>query len=120
MKKKVEIVPINQNDIKSRMLVVRNQAVLLDRDVAALYQVQTREINQAVRNNPEKFPLNYVFQLGKDEFEKDLPHRVRIHQIYHSLACIDKAKTLLGYAPEFSVKQGLKAATRWYFENLQI
>lgn len=69
MKKMPEIVPIDQNDIKSRMLVVRNQAVLLDRDVAALYQVQTREINQAVRNNPEKFPLNYVFQLGKDEFE---------------------------------------------------
>ena len=60
MKKKVEIVPINQNDIKSRMLVVRNQAVLLDRDVAALYQVQTREINQAVRNNPEKFPEGFV------------------------------------------------------------
>ena len=69
MKKMPEIVPIDQNEIKSRMLVVRNQAVLLDRDVAALYQVQTREINQAVRNNPEKFPLNYVFQLGKDEFE---------------------------------------------------
>lgn len=69
IKKMPEIVPIDQNDIKSRMLVVRNQAVLLDRDVAALYQVQTREINQAVRNNPEKFPLNYVFQLGKDEFE---------------------------------------------------
>ena len=69
MKKKVEIVPIDQNDIKSRMLVIRNQAVLLDRDVAALYQVQTREINQAVRNNPENFPMNYVFKLGKDVFE---------------------------------------------------
>lgn len=69
MDKKVESVPIDQNDIKSRMLVVRNQAVLLDRDVAALYRVQTREINQAVRNNPEKFPRNYVFQLGKEESE---------------------------------------------------
>ena len=41
----------------------------------------------------------------------------RAGDIPHSLACIDKAKTLLGYAPEFSVKQGLKAATRWYFES---
>ncbi len=42
----------------------------------------------------------------------------RAGDIPHSLACIDKAKTLLGYAPEFSVKQGLKAATKWYFDNL--
>ncbi len=42
----------------------------------------------------------------------------RAGDIPHSLACIDKAKTLLGYAPEFSVKQGLKQATKWYFENL--
>ena len=42
----------------------------------------------------------------------------RAGDIPHSLACIDKARTLLGYAPEFSVKQGLKAATKWYFENL--
>ena len=53
MKKKAEILPIDPLDIKSRMLVIRNQAVLLDHDVAALYQVETREVNQAVRNNPE-------------------------------------------------------------------
>ena len=69
MKKKVEIVPISQNDIKSRMLVVRNQAVLLDRDVAALYQVETREVNQAVRNNPEKFPEGFVWELDESETE---------------------------------------------------
>ena len=69
MKKKVEIVPINQNDIKSRMLVIRNQAVLLDRDVATLYQVETREVNQAVRNNPEKFPEGFVWELDGAEIE---------------------------------------------------
>ncbi|MDD3228947.1 MAG: SDR family oxidoreductase [Oscillospiraceae bacterium] len=42
----------------------------------------------------------------------------RAGDIPHSLACIDKAKTLLGYAPEFSVKQGLKLASKWYFNNL--
>ena len=66
--KKTAIVPIDINDIKSRMLIVRDQAVLLDRDVAALYQVQTREINQAVRNNPDKFQQYYIFQLDKREF----------------------------------------------------
>ena len=66
--KKKSIVPIDTRDIKSRMLVLRDQAVLLDRDVAALYGVQTREINQAVRNNPDKFLPNYFFQLDKNEF----------------------------------------------------
>jgi hypothetical protein len=40
---------------------------LLDRDVAELYGVQTREINQAVRNNPDKFPEGYVCELTKEE-----------------------------------------------------
>ena len=61
------IVPISQNDIKSRMLVVRNQAVLLDRDVAELYGVQTKEVNQAVRNNPDKFLDGFLFQLDAEE-----------------------------------------------------
>lgn len=54
--------------VKSRMLVLRGQPVLLDRDVAALYGVETREINQAIRNNPKKFPDGYVFQLNDEEF----------------------------------------------------
>ena len=67
--KKNEIAPIDYCDIKSRMLIMRNQAVLLDRDVAALYQVQTREINQAVKNNPEKFPEGFVWDLDGAETE---------------------------------------------------
>ena len=62
------IVPIDINAVKSRMLEVRGQQVLLDRDVAALYGVETRIINQAVKNNPEKFPAGYVAELSPDEF----------------------------------------------------
>ena len=51
------------------MLTIRNQQVLLDRDVAALYGVETKEINQAIRNNPGKFPEGFVFQLNGQEFE---------------------------------------------------
>ena len=43
----------------------------------------------------------------------------RAGDIPHSLASIEKARTLLGYAPEFSVKSGLKAAAEWYFHNLK-
>ena len=62
------IVTIDINAVKSRILEVRNQQVLLDRDVAALYGVETRVINQAVKNNPEKFPNGYVVELSSDEF----------------------------------------------------
>ena len=65
---KSNIVAIDINAVKSRILEVRNQQVLLDRDVAALYGVETRVINQAVKNNPEKFPAGYVVELSSDEF----------------------------------------------------
>lgn len=54
-------------NVQNLLVTVRNEPMLLDRDVAALYGVQTKEINQAVRNNPDKFPEGYVFSLTKDE-----------------------------------------------------
>lgn len=42
----------------------------------------------------------------------------RVGDIPHSLACIDKAKQLLGYDPKYSMKQGLKEAVKWYYENI--
>ena len=63
-----ECAVVDINMVKSRMLIVRDQPVLLDRDVAALYGVQTKEINQAVRNNPDKFPEGFLIQLNNDEF----------------------------------------------------
>lgn len=56
-------------DVKARMVSVRGQAVLLDRDVAALYGVETKHVNQAVRNNPGRFPEGYVFALDSEEVD---------------------------------------------------
>lgn len=53
--------------VKARMVTIRGQMTLLDRDVAELYGVATREINQAVRNNPGKFPDGYVVELDEEE-----------------------------------------------------
>lgn len=64
-----ELLRIDIDAVRSRMLVVRDQQVLLDRDVAALYGVETRIVNQAVRNNPDKFPEGYVMALDSDEVE---------------------------------------------------
>lgn len=63
------IVSIDINAVKSRMLQVRGQQVLLDRDVAALYGVETRVVNQAVKNNPGKFPAGYVVELTQEEIK---------------------------------------------------
>lgn len=53
--------------VKARMVTIRGQLTLLDCDVAELYGVATREINQAVRNNPGKFPEGYVVELDEVE-----------------------------------------------------
>ena len=55
--------------IEDKLMLVRDQYVLLDRDVAALYGVETRAVNQAVKNNPEKFPVGYIFRLDEFEFQ---------------------------------------------------
>ena len=68
MKKTTGLRVIDIAAVQSRMLTIRNQQVLLDRDVAALYGVQTKEINQAIRNNPGKFPEGFVFRMNDEEF----------------------------------------------------
>ena len=55
-------------EVENRMITLRGQQVILDSDVAELYGVLTKEINQAVRNNPRKFPNGYIFQLDNQEF----------------------------------------------------
>ena len=54
-------------EVENRMITLRGQQVILDSDVAELYGVQTKEINQAVRNNPRKFQIGYIFELCDEE-----------------------------------------------------
>ena len=60
---------ITLNVVEEKIITLRGQLVLLDSDVAMLYEVQTKEINQAVKNNPKKFPQGYVFELDIEEHE---------------------------------------------------
>ena len=55
-------------EVENKIITLRDQQVILDSDVAELYGVQTKEINQAVKNNPRKFPKGYIFQLDNQEF----------------------------------------------------
>ncbi|MGL4593924.1 MAG: ORF6N domain-containing protein [Thermoguttaceae bacterium] len=53
--------------VEEKIRVIRNQEVILDSDLAVLYGVKTMRINEAVKNNPGKFPAGYVFELTPDE-----------------------------------------------------
>jgi hypothetical protein len=55
------------SQIESKLIVVRQQKVLLDRDVAELYGIETKRVNEAYRNNPDKFPEGYVLFLDEEE-----------------------------------------------------
>ena len=54
---------------ESKIIVIRDTQVILDRDVAELYGVTTKVVNQAIRNNPDKFPSGYVIELTNSEKE---------------------------------------------------
>ena len=66
-----DIIPViaETKDIKSLIYVVRGQQVMMDSDLAMLYQVDTKVFNQAVSRNIKRFPENFRFQLTKEEFD---------------------------------------------------
>lgn len=66
-KKNDSLLPALMHEVEGKIVEVRGQKTLLDRDVAELYGVETREVNQAVKNNPRKFLDGYVFELTKEE-----------------------------------------------------
>ncbi len=57
-------------EVESEIITLRDQQVILDSDVAELYGVETKRINEAISNNPEKFPKGYVLKLDNQEFNK--------------------------------------------------
>ena len=61
---------IGFEEIEDKIITLRGQKVLLDRDVAALYGVETRDINKSVKNNPDKFPKGYIIELNDSELGK--------------------------------------------------
>jgi hypothetical protein len=56
-------------NLQDRIIEIRGQKVLLDVDVAEIYGVETKRINEAVKNNPKKFPSGYIVELDKAEWD---------------------------------------------------
>jgi hypothetical protein len=69
MESKNQEYAIPETLVTSKIYIVRNKKIMLDRDLAELYEVETRVLNQAVSRNMERFPEEFMFQLTPEEFE---------------------------------------------------
>ena len=85
-------------NVDSKIIEIRKTKVLLDSDVASLYGVGTKEINQAVKNNPDKFPRGYIITANKKEKFELVKNFDRFSSLKHSSAPI-KAFTEKGSFP---------------------
>lgn len=63
----MENLPVSVQMIERRIYLIRGQKVMLDRDLAELYEVQTKVLNKAVKRNIERFPADFMFRLDKKE-----------------------------------------------------
>jgi len=101
-----KITPIDEKNINDKIFNIRSNLVILDQDLAELYGVETKRINEAVKNNPNKFPSDFYFELDVKE-TNDLksklstsswggrrkPPKVFTEQGIYMLATILKSKT---------------------------
>ncbi len=60
---------LSEETIANKIYFIRNQKVMLDRDLAALYGIETKVLNQAVKRNMSRFPEDFMFQLTEIEFQ---------------------------------------------------
>lgn len=81
--------------VKSYIVEIRQHPVIVDADVAALYGVETKRVNEAVKNNPDKFPEDYMFVLTSDE-SKDLRSKISTTNLSAKSRLLPKAFTEKG------------------------
>ncbi len=62
-----EIIVLESQQIQNKIITVRGKQVIIDRDLAFLYRVETRVLNQAVKRNIDRFPDEFMFQLSEHE-----------------------------------------------------
>ena len=87
--------PVAYSEVEKLIVSVRGQPVIVDADVAKLYGVATKRVNEAVRNNPEKFPADYMFELTAGELS-DLRSKISSAKISSKSRVLPKAFTEKG------------------------
>lgn len=102
---------IKTNEIERRIILIRNCQVMIDRDLADLYGVETRRLNEQVKRNKERFPEDFCFQLTKEEFENWKSQNAISNSDKMGLRKIPFAYTELGVAMLSTVLKTETAAT---------
>ena len=77
----------NPENIEAFILPIRGKQVLLDRDLAMLYNVETKRLNEQVKRNIERFPSRFRFQLSKEELNELVANCDRFDTLKHSTSC---------------------------------
>ena len=95
-------------EVEDKIAIIRNQEVIADADVAHLFGVQTKEVNQAVRNNPDKFPQTYMFELSKSELH-DLRSKILTTKVSRKSRSATKAFTEKGLYMIATILRGERA-----------
>ena len=75
---------VSQDTIELKIFLIRGQKVMLDKDLAELYGVKTKRLNEQVKRNRKRFPEDFMFQLTKGEKEELIPHCDRLKVLKHS------------------------------------
>ncbi|GBR76977.1 putative ORF6N domain protein [Candidatus Termititenax persephonae] len=70
--------------VEKRIITIRDQKVLLDSDVAELYGVETKRVNEAVKNNPDKFPQGYILDVTPNERKELVENFDRFNRLKHA------------------------------------
>ena len=75
---------VSFNQVEEKVITIRDEKVILDSDVAKLYGVETKEINQAVKNNPDKFPVGYILLTTTEDKSELVKNFDRFNKLKHS------------------------------------
>ena len=75
---------VKEQDIRSKIFTIRDQQVMIDRDLAKLYGVETKVFNQAVKRNIQRFPKSFRFQLDENEKKELVTNCDRFKTLKHS------------------------------------
>ncbi len=79
MKNKLSLLP--QKEIENRIFTIRGMHVILDSDLAEIYKVETKVLNQAVKRNIERFPVSFRFQLSEEEYNELVTNYIRFKNL---------------------------------------
>ena len=75
---------LTETIIEDRIFTIRGQKVMIDKDLAELYEVPTSRLNEAVKRNQKRFPEDFMFKLTKDELKELIVNCDRFTSLKHS------------------------------------